>query len=391
MRRTSVLIIILFVLGCAAGQGPQSAPPPAPNLIWSMEGGGPGRTYRTTVTVSPDWRTDKTVRLQPLDKFAPEERSGPLIINGVAYVGHSGRRFEAVNLATEEILWSVPVSGRIYTTAAYADGLLVFGDDHGTVTAVDLAGTVVWTFSAGYPVVASPLIADGKVFVAVADQNVFCLELNSGEPVWQYGRQLPRRQGIWRALGLCYGDNRVFAGFADGSLVALDAVLGRVLWRKELGSRKLLGDVSVGPTYAGGKVFAGAFSGPVVCLQAATGEEVWRAEVEGTAGFAVGDRVVYLGTNAGEIMALGRADGAVLWKVALDGGVPAPPVLAGDAVVTGASAGSFYVLSAEDGAVRQSFRPGTGVYAQAAVTPRGILFFSNGGVLHWVHGGQLWD
>jgi outer membrane protein assembly factor BamB len=323
--------------------------------------------------------------------YAPEQNAGALVIEGVAYVGHSGKRFEAVRLRNQERLWSVPTAGGIHTTAAYADGVLIFGDDHGVVTAVNLHGEVQWTFRAEYPVVASPLIAEEKVYIGVSDQNVFCLEVGSGTPVWQYGRQLPRRHGLWRALGLCYGEGKLFVGFADGTLVALDAALGRVLWRREIGSSKLFGDMTAGPSFAAGRVFAAAFGGPVVCLDATNGDPFWRAEVGGVSGFAVGDERVYLGTPEGELVALTREGGREVWRVALDGGVPASPVLAGEAVVTSASRGGMYVLGAVDGAVLYHFVPGPGVRAQAAVSKEGIVFHSNGGVLHWVHRGGSWD
>ncbi len=389
--RMLTLLLFAFALGCATRVSVPTPVAPVPSPAWAMEGGNPARTSRTYDGVSPGWKSRTTYRLGEEGRYAPEEHAGPLIIDGVAYVGHSGKRFEAVRLADGKPLWMIALSGGVHTTAAYADGVLVFGDDHGVVTAADLQGKVLWTFNASYPVVSSPLIADGKVYVGVSDQNLFCLDAVSGTPVWQYGRQSPRRHGLWRSLGLCYGEGKVFVGFADGTLVALDAALGRVLWRQEIGGPQLFGDVAAGPSYAGGAVFAAAFGGPAVSLDAASGDPLWRAELEGASGFAVGADAVYLGTSDGAVVALGRADGALLWQRALDGGVAAPPVLAGDALVTAASGGGFYVLDAADGTVRYHYQPGPGAHAQAAVSAEGILFFSDGGVLHWVHRGQLWD
>ena len=391
MRALPALLLLVFALGCAAGIPAPTAAPQLPSPAWAMEGGGPARTSWTPIGVSPGWKSRDTYRLGAEGRYAPEEHAGPLIIDGIAYVGHSGKRFEAVRLADGTRLWTIDLAGGVHTTAAYDDGVLVFGDDHGVVTAVDLQGKVRWTFDASYPIVSSPLIAEGKVYVGVSDQNLFCLDVVTGAPVWQYGRQPPRRRGLWRALGLCYGEGKVFVGFADGALVALDAALGRVLWRQEIGGPQLFGDVAAGPSFAGGAVFAAAFGGPAVSLDAASGDPLWRAEVEGASGFAVGDATVYLGTADGAVVALGRDDGALRWQRALDGGVAAPPVLAGDALVTAASGGGFYVLDAGDGAVRYHFRPGPGAHAQAAVSAEGMLFHSDGGVLHWVHGGKLWD
>jgi len=274
--------------------------------------------------------------------------------------------------------------GRVFTTAAYVGGLLIFGDDQGVVRAVDLKGVEVWRFPVQYPVVSSPLVAEGKVYVAVADQNVFCIEAATGRPLWQYGRRFPRPNVLWRSLGLCYGRGRVYAGFADGTVVALDAGVGRVLWRAEVGAPELFGDVAAGPSYWDGRVYAGVFRGPVVSLDAATGEELWRQPVEAAGGFAVGDDLLYLATAAGKVAALSRQSGDLVWETPLDGGAATLPVLAGDTVVAGASEGSLFALDASTGAVLGSYLPGPGLHGQPLVQEHEVVFLSDGGVVHWV-------
>jgi outer membrane protein assembly factor BamB len=315
--------------------------------------------------------------------YRPEEYATPIVVEGNLYVGHAGRAFEALD-AKGEPLWQIETRGRVFTTAAYVDGLLIFGDDQGVVRAVDLSGHEVWRFPAQYPVVSSPLAAEGKVYVAVADQNVFCLDAATGRPVWQYGRKFPRRNALWRSLGLCYGNGRVFAGFADGEVVALDAGVGRVLWRAEVGAAELFGDVAAGPSYWEGRVYAGVFRGPVVSLDATTGEQLWHQPVEAAAGFAVGDDLLYLATAGGKIAALWRQSGELAWETALDGGAATPPVLAGGTVIAGASAGSLFALDARTGAVRSTYLPGPGLHGQPLVLSTGVVFLSDGGVVHWV-------
>ncbi|MEW6486535.1 MAG: PQQ-binding-like beta-propeller repeat protein [Thermodesulfobacteriota bacterium] len=377
------LLLALGAPGCASLSGEREAAeaprPPAP--AWAMEGGDPGRASRAPALVRPEWRPHALIPLRERMGYHPEEYATPLLIGNVAYVGHSGRAFEALRLDGTRV-WSFPTGGRVYGTAAYAGGLLVFGDDQGTVRALDLAGREVWTFAAGYPVVSSPLAAGDRVYVPVADQNVFCLEAATGRPLWQYGRRFPRRDSLWRSLGLAFGDGRVYAGFADGSVVALEADLGRVVWRAEVGVPALFGDVAAGPSFRDGRVYAGVFRGPVVCLDAGTGAEVWRQPVEAAAGFALGDERLYVGTAGGGLAALALADGAVLWEAPLDGGAPTAPVLAGETIVVGASEGSLLGIDAASGAVRARFAPGTGLHGQPLVFEHGVVFLSDGGALH---------
>lgn len=386
MKVRWVVALGLALGGCGFGRievaAPVAAPPAAPT--WAMEGGDPGRTGRTTEQVGLDLSLARVLSLAGTGGYAPEEYAAPVVVGGVAYLGHSGRSFDAVRVADGQFLWRVPVRGRVYGTAAYVDGLLVFGDDQGVVRALRPDGAEVWRFVAGYPVVTSPLATQGRVYVAVADQNLFCLEAATGRPLWQYGRKLPHRNALWRGVGLAADDSRVFAGFADGGVVALDAELGTVLWRAEVSSGGLFGDVVAGPTVANGRVYVGAFRGPAVCLDAATGKDLWRREVALGSGFAVGDGRVYAGTADGSSLALSADDGAILWETPLHGGAVATPVLAANALLVGTAKDSLVALDPASGTLLGRYTPASGLRSPPLVLGGEVLFLSNFGVLHWL-------
>ncbi len=378
-------VVILAALGaCASVRERPQALVPSARPMWAMEGGNAGREGRVPLEVPRGWALAKMIPLAGDERYHPDEHASPLWADGVVLVGHSGRSFDAVRLKEGTFLWRFRTRGRVYTTAARSDGLFLFGDDEGWFYAVDRAGRKRWEFKLSYPVVSSPVVQGGRVYVAVADQNVFCLEAATGRPLWQYGRRFPRRRGIWRSLGLCYGDGRVYAGFSDGTVVVLDPEVGQVLWRAEVGGTRRFRDVTAGPVFSGGRVYAGALEGPVVCLEAATGKVLWRATVSAATGFAAGRGRIYGGTARGAVVALAQDDGRVLWETPLDGGVPTVPVLAANALVVGASDGSLFALDPEDGSVLERYSPGPGLHGQPLVFPEGVLILSDGGTLHWI-------
>ena len=377
--------LVLWAMAACAMPPAAPAPRGEPSLAcpaWSMEGGGPGRPSRTAIEAPGRWDVARITEMLPLTGYVPEEYATPLLRGPFAYVGHSGRSFQAVRWKDGQVEWKFPTRGRVYTTAACSNGLLIFGDDEGDVRALSFEGKEIWKFHLSYPVVASPVAAAGKVYVAEADQNVFCLEASTGRPLWQYGRKFPQRNSIWRSLGFAWGENRLYAGFSDGTLVALDADVGRVEWRVELARGGLFADVVAGPSFDAGRIYAGSAKGPVLCLEAATGKELWRQDVEAVSGFAVGPDLVYLGTAAGTVTALSKANGSKAWEVSLDGGVPTAPVLAGDKVLVGASDGSLHSIDAQSGRVLDRYAPGPGLHAQPLVFEGGVLFLSDGAALH---------
>lgn len=371
-------------LGCAAAPSSRQGPPPTPS--WTLEGADAGRSSRVVSSPPSRWEPERIVRLVEQAPYEPEAYGTPVVAGDLAYAGTAGREVVAVAWREGSVVWRFPMAGRVFGSLALADGLLFAADDQGNLVALTLDGREVWRFRATYPVVTSPLVAAGRVYLAVTDQNVFCLEAATGRPLWQYGRKFPRRTSLWRGPGMAWGDGRLYAGFSDGSLVALEAESGRVAWRAEVAGDTLFGDVCAGPSFRDGLVYAGALKGPVVCLDAASGKEVWRQPVEASSGFAVGDELLYLGGAAGEVVALRRRDGARVWQAALDGGVPATPLLAGDRLVAGASRGSLFCLDALTGAEKGRYAPGSGVGAQPAVFAGNLLFLSNGGALYWLAG-----
>ncbi|WP_459940832.1 outer membrane protein assembly factor BamB family protein [Deferrisoma palaeochoriense] len=374
-----VLAVLLVLAGCATAPRPVEVP--TEPVMWGQEGGGSSRNARVDVAVPAGVELQRMVRLVAEPGYRPEGYASPVVVGGVAFVGHEGRSFDAVRLADGGILWRFPTRGRVYASAAWTGGVFVVGDDAGRVYAVTPRGEKAWEFATTYPVVAGVLTDGERVYVPVADGNVFCLEAATGRPLWQYGRKFPAHRSVFRAHGLALGGGRVYAGFWDGTVVALDPEVGRVLWRASLEGAGFR-DVAAGPVYEGERVYAGSLDGPVVALHAATGEILWKADLPAAGGIAVGADAVYVGSPGGALVALDRGDGHELWRAGIGDGVSTAPVLASGSVVVGSSDGPLAVLDAATGTERFRYSPGPGLHGQPAVLPGRIAFLSDGSTLH---------
>ena len=142
----------------------------------------------------------------------------------------------------------------------------------------------------------TPLIHDGVIFVQSGD-TVQALGAASGDLLWQYVRTLPETgteaQGT-RVKTMAIYQDRLFAAFVDGHVVALDVKTGRPVWDHavlsdaEATNRGRADGVSFhldgGPIVARGKVIFGVSLGTdtakggcfIVALDANDGAEVWR-------------------------------------------------------------------------------------------------------------------
>jgi outer membrane protein assembly factor BamB len=117
------------------------------------------------------------------------------------YVGSFDKQLHALDKETGEILWEVPKSGTedwVWAAPLLGDDVVYFADKSGHIFAVDAeTGSPIWDAQIEGQVVASPVIANGIVFIASAGQ------VNNGDNI--------RR----------------------GAIIALDAETGQELWQEE--------------------------------------------------------------------------------------------------------------------------------------------------------------
>ncbi len=130
---------------------------------------------------------------------------------------------------------------------------------------------------------ATPVIADGKVFVQDLKSNVFALDIRTGKIVWRrlFEATSPGPNGLAVAAGRVYG-------VTDAAAFALSAKTGRVLWRRLL-VRPAEQYVETAPLVDGGRMYVSTIGlppggrGALYALDAATGRLDWRfATIKGS-------------------------------------------------------------------------------------------------------------
>jgi PQQ-dependent dehydrogenase (methanol/ethanol family) len=134
---------------------------------------------------------------------------------------------------------------------------------------------------------ATPLVADGVMYVTAAWSVVYALDAISGELLWQYDPQVPRSWGTYACCdvpnrGAALWGDKVYVATLDGYLLALDAQSGEVVWKTDTIDRKPPFTITGAPRVIKGKVIIGnggaeyGVRGYVTAYDAETGAEVWR-------------------------------------------------------------------------------------------------------------------
>jgi quinohemoprotein ethanol dehydrogenase len=135
---------------------------------------------------------------------------------------------------------------------------------------------------------ATPLMADGKLYVTGSWGHVLALDARSGETLWHFDPKVPKEYGVHaccdvvnRGVAL-WGDN-VYVGSLDGRLIALNRDTGVLVWEVDT----LINDtdsytITGAPRVVNGKVIIGnggaemSVRGYVTAYDAETGAQQWR-------------------------------------------------------------------------------------------------------------------
>jgi outer membrane protein assembly factor BamB len=262
-----------------------------------------------------------------------------------------------------------------------------------------------WDIHLKHPVLASPVVVNGTVYVGSADKNLYALDVASGQQRWVFATQ------DWIVSAVAYAGDRVIVASQDSRLHVVGAESGRqrliyetgigrhigaapvvhgdrvyfcsvggrvwaidwrattyplerswLFWQTHLylwgmlakppvqkGSvwtRRVGGEVRYTPAIAHDMVYVTASRGQVIALDTAGGTERWRSDlgVKITAAPTVAGAVVLVGTESGVVFGLNAHTGERLWEFTTAGMITGSPIVAGGTMYVASHDGGLYAV-----------------------------------------------
>jgi outer membrane protein assembly factor BamB len=300
--------------------------------------------------------------------------------------------------------------------------------------------SVSWVDDAGVAMIATPLVANGVVFVATEGGDVIAVAAATGAQIWDANvggsvTGTPTLDGNVLIVPVYispYGSSGL-----NGSVVALNATTGALIWQVPVAAWGAQGRVRTEPLVANGIVYVGTalgdapycYSGTVAALSEVTGDVIWSWTSSGPNG-GVGiwspismtsDGNVVFGTGnacgtekyAQAVVALNGTTGAYAWIAPSTG--PGPDCDVGSGIAIWGNDGFFtgkdgflYAVSTSDGGLlwRQSLgalagfgsiatpaTDGVNVVTQSGAIASPLMYTSPGSMLYdySVDGKELWS
>lgn len=236
--------------------------------------------------------------------------AAPVVVDEQVIVGDYAGQLTSLSIRDGKENWSFTgATGRYVDSPLIVDGMIIAPNSDHHLYALDLQGSLKWSFAAGHSFWTQP-VSDGKtVFAGSLDHNLYAVDLKSGELVWKIDL------GASEVGRIAINEGILYQGTLSGNMNAIDATTGKLIW-----SQKLDAGLWSAPVVVDGKLFFGDQTSKIYVLEASNGNILQSIEI-GSAVIGSGAEItdgVLFGTEKGELVMIGL-DGTKKWTRTVDG------------------------------------------------------------------------
>ena len=316
-------------------------------------------------------------------------RLQPAISGEVIYAASADGEVVAVDRKRGKTLWEVDLDISLSGGVGVYNDVLLLGSSEGLVLKLDAnTGEQLWTTMLTGEIL-SPPQANGKVVVAQTyNGKLQGLDFATGQLLWTYNSKVPVLTIRGTSVPIME-NNRVYAGFANGRVLAFDAQTGSIVWdgrvaipqgRSEI---ERIVDVDGTMELAGNELYAVSYQGSVVAIDVESGRKIWQQKASSFSGVSLGFGNVYAADEDGTLNAFMRNGEGVRWSQgALGYRQLSRPTPVGSYVTVGDFEGYLHVLSQVDGDFVGRVRVDSDGVRADMLSEDGILYvFANDGEL----------
>jgi outer membrane protein assembly factor BamB len=349
---------------------PIELPPPRQNDSWPQNGGVSNHAMHHLAAADQldlAWRVDIGAGASDAGQLLAR----PVVAEGRVFTMDAEGTIRAFDADSGASVWAFAQEqedGLIGGGLAYANGWLFATLSSGEVLGLNAgSGTEMWRQSLALPLRAAPTVAEDRVLVLSAHNQLYALEGTSGRPVW-------RHAGFLEGAGLLGGPSPavdrglVVVPYSSAEVFALRLDSGRPLWSdtverpRRTQALDQITDIDGMPVIEGDMVYVAGYGGQMAAIDARRGIRLWDLDVASTDTPWVAGDFLYVLTTRGEVVCLLRSNGRVRWVSPLprltnpdDPGsgaiVWSGPILVGDRLLLVGSNGRAVTMSPYNGEI----------------------------------------
>ncbi len=373
------------------------------NEFWPQAGGYPNHSMQNLAFTADQPQRAWNADIGDGSRSSLPLTAQPVIADGRVFTLDTNSTLSAFNAENGDRLWRISVKKKeeddpvITGGVSFSGGVLYVTSGYDELLAVDPAdGKIYWRAKLNAPSRAAPTILDGRVFVSTLNNSLMAFAATDGSNLWEY-TAMSGNAGLLGAAAPAATQDLVVPAFSSGEVVALRAGNGAVAWSDSLANVLRLGglsdlsDITGLPVIDKGLVIAISFGGKMAAIDALSGRRVWTRDIGSSNTPWVAGSHIYVITTNNEIVALTRNRDTILWVSQLaqyrdresrQGPITwSGPVMAGGRLIAFSDDGRAAEIDPVQGSLLREWRTGRSVRLAPAIADGTLFLLSEDGTL----------
>lgn len=164
-------------------------------------------------------------------------------------------------------IWQTHIDGAIYASPIVAEGRVYVGDYNGNMLCLSLKdGKVLWSYDTGNKIFGTAAVANNTLVFSSTDNNIYALNAKTGKLKWVFETPKPVMGGV------AIDNDIAYVGGSDSCFYAINIVSGKEVWKY----CDINGYIETVPTIDGDKVMFGAWDSYMYALDKNNGSLLWK-------------------------------------------------------------------------------------------------------------------
>ncbi len=242
--------------------------------------------------------------------------STPAVAGKYVVFGNQNGTVQALQLKNGKKAWQFQTEGPIFSSPAVSGQNIVLGSADGSVYCFNTKGRLQWKHTTNAAVLGSPLIHNNVVYIGGSDSSFRALDLKNGQPIWVF----KGLEGSVVSQPVIDQETLIFGSW-DRHLYALNKNNGQLVWKWNNGSSvRNYAPAACIPVIQDGVVYIAAPDRYLTAIDIASGQALWRtneSRVRESIGISEDGKYVYGKTMNDTIVAFhtNKEKPAAAWKM----------------------------------------------------------------------------
>ncbi len=253
----------------------------------------------------------------------PVSFSAPVIEGEKLIFGSERFGLIALNKTNGRQLWRRKLDGSVQAIPLVNDSTVFAGTETGSLYALSLAGgQEKWHVTLSGPVQGAFVLAYQRLYVGTADEALHCIDPSTGKEIWTYRRPGFGGTSVKGGGNAASINGKIWMGFSDGTLVALNPDTGGVEQEKQYRDNLKFTDIDAKVIGWREGMLVATYDGHLRYLRH-DGSTIWEFGSGSARAPMLGDGdVLYFPSSDGAVYAISGNTGKEIWNYPLRRGVP---------------------------------------------------------------------